>query len=155
MGTTKYTEFKKALEGSREGVARVADWLAGMGKSVIMCGQAIAPDLSSVSEFVDHGDLYVLKRIEVKHLSAKFTGAHDWPFGRHFIVNSKSTFDKIKKKNWPEAFIALNDEMTHAACLNVKDSRKDWYVQERNDKIFGPKPYYICPIKKVTFHPLT
>jgi hypothetical protein len=152
--TAEWTSFRKALKGSMAGVNRVAEWLSQMGMSVVVCGQSIAPNLSE-ERWSDSGDLFLLKRLEVKHLTTDFTGYEDWPHKPHFIVTSKGNFDKIPKAEKPEAYIVLNKDMTHAGVVNVKDTREDWYVQERMDAIFkNKKPFYFCPLKAVKWHTL-
>ena len=148
-----HTRFKQDLRNSQKGVARVASWLSEKGRSIMMPGLSVAPTADVRHDSTDDGDLFILRRQEVKWISAEFTGHEDWPFGRHFIVTSYHGYEKMKDSP-PENFFCLNKPMTHCGVVNVKKTKPKWYVQDRTDHYDNKAPFYFCPVDLVKFYEL-
>ena len=147
-----HVRFLGHLRASNEAVAHVAQWMASHGRDVLIKGTKYASEHSAWRDFADAGDLFILKRIEVKRLSVDFTGVDDWPFGNNFIVCAKHAFDRAKDK--PEAFVILSQNMEHCAVVPVATSNF-WYEEERTDSRYtgdvATQVFYFCPIDRVQF----
>ena len=149
---SNHQRFLSHLRASNEAVARVAQWLAEQGRDTLIKGTHYAGDHEEWQSFADGGDLFVLKRIEVKRLSVDFSGADNWPFGDKFIVCAKHAFDRAREK--PEAFIILSQDMTHCAVVPAATS-DFWYEENRTDSRYSgaeaTQTFYFCPLDKVQF----
>ena len=149
---TDHAKFQQILGDSTRGVAEVACWLTRMGQSVMMPGLHIAPTVDVRDKYTDSGDLFVLKRQEIKTLTREFTGESDWPFGKHFIVCSKGSFEKMKPQ--PENFIILSKGMKHAAIINLALSKKHWYEEMRTNNYNNNVTFLFCPLHLVKWYKL-
>jgi len=97
--------------------------------------------------------LFVHQRVEVKQLSANFTGAKDWPFGCKFIVCAKHAFDRARPK--PYALVILSASGEHAAVVFASDARS-WTVETRCDRRYESvtQEFYFSPMELVRFFPM-
>ena len=73
MTAENHTKFLSHLRHSQEAVQVVARWLSDQGRDVIIKGITYAQSHYDWQDHTDKGDLFVMKRIEVKRLSASFT----------------------------------------------------------------------------------
>ena len=128
-------------------VQLAADWLTRRGHAVTLPAVRVTPDPSKQEEYADEGDLYIQQRIEVKHLSAQFTGRQDWPF-KDFIVCAKHSFDNAFPK--PHAYIILSKDLCHVAVV-MAANHKSWTVSERTDKRYDniKQDFYFSPLDQV------
>jgi hypothetical protein len=143
-----HRQVMQGVEASQEAVWRIARQL-NSSSHVTVNSSRLAPNRAAAGAFADSGDLFMKVRLEVKHLSADFTSARDWPFGSKFIVTSKSAHDKA----WPvpARYLIVNRQMTHVAVVRVAD-RERWTVEKRRDKVSGElKDFYFSPLDSVKF----
>lgn len=146
--TAIHRQVMAGVEASQEAVWRVARQL-NISSHVQVNTSRLAPSRAAAGGFADTGDLFLTSRIEVKHLTADFTCAQDWPFGSKFIVTSKSAHDKA----WPvpRRYLIVNKRMTHVAVVKVADFLS-WTVEQRRDKVSGElKDFYFSPLDRVRF----
>lgn len=68
--------------------------------------------------------------VEVKSLTARFTGPEDWPFHEVFI-DTVSTWDRKVRERL--AIIMLSKTGGGLAVLPVESSKSKWYVTRKND----------------------
>jgi hypothetical protein len=130
-----HLKFLKHLKESQSDVRLVADWFKHYGWDAQVCESTEAPTYSEWQDHADDGDIYIHRngkqyRVEVKHLSANFTNANDWPFGKHFIICAKHAWDNADPK--PHLYIYLNKDKTHFAVVKGI-TRDQWYTQKRRD----------------------
>jgi hypothetical protein len=153
MVDTNHSLFLKFLDESHAAVWRVAGWLKERGFPVVVMPITKAKTRSEWQDHSDSGDLYIQQRVEVKRLTANFTGQHDWPFGDKFIVCSRHSFDRAKPK--PYAYVILNSDMTHAAIVKT-DTRDKWTVSTRTDSRFvdHTQEFYFCPLDNIKWETL-
>lgn len=147
-------KFVKHLEASNPTVWKAAQWLQGKGYPVTVNPMSIRPSYEDRLKHQDDGDLYITQRVEVKHLSAKFTNAADWPFGDKFIVCAKHAFDNAKPN--PFAFMLYNKAETHVAIVHGK-THKQWTVEKRVDKRYSDyeQAFYFCPLELIQWVDVT
>lgn len=145
-----HQKFLGYLNDSKAGVVKAACWLNSKGYQV-----SIPPSSSSLSyedrmKHVDHGDLFIQQRVEIKVLTVDFTSSEDWPYGKNFIVCAKHSFDNATPK--PYMYLIHNNRMTHVAVV-MCSTRQHWTVDRRKDRRFEDQnqEYYFCPIDKVLF----
>lgn len=144
-----HEQFLADLRNSSLGVFVVADYLLDRGFSCRLPARSYAPTHADWKEHADGGDLFIDQRIEVKHLSADFTGAHDWPF-KDFMVCNQHSFDNAKPKPW--AYFILNKNADTVAIVLVGKTKKSWTVCERTDGRNNHKQhFYLCPLDLVVF----
>lgn len=145
-----HKKFLKHLDESVMAVEVAAEWLKCRGYDVKINKIKKAPSHSEWKKYADNGDLWISLRVEVKRLSVNFTCKADWPFGKHFIVCAKHSFDNAHPK--PYGFIYLNTAMTHLAIV-MSYQKNDWYVEERIDSRYDDykQEFYIIDISKVIF----
>lgn len=145
-----HKKFLAILDQSREAVWTVAQWLSSRGYSVSIPAQRNAPTYEQRLQYSDNGDLFIEQRIEVKRLSVNFTGRHDWPFGKDFIVTSRSSYERAFPK--PYCYVVLSNDKTHMGIAMCSDDDK-WTVGVRKDSRFDDmeQEYVFCPIDLVKF----
>ena len=139
--------FRGHLEASDEAVVEAAKCLCAQGYTISRPPTSVAPSRAECLQHVDNGDLFVHMRLEVKHLSANFTGLHDWPFP-DFIVCSKNSYDRANPK--PYAYWIWNKARTHVAIVG-RDSFKRWEPKEKTDRRYNnmTQDFYHCPLEDV------
>lgn len=145
-----HDRFLSHLDDSEVAVRRVAELWLQAGVGVRLAPARKAATRSDWESAIDAGDLFVEHRIEVKRLSVHFTSLQDWPFGRHFIVCSKNSFDRAFPKPW--AYLTFNETMTHYAITKTT-SQRHWYVEVREDSRYEnvEQECYFCPLEYVRF----
>lgn len=145
-----HARFVKHLDDSKPGVWLVANWLNVKGFDVTVTASGVSKGYEDRMDFVDSGDLYINQRIEVKSLSAVFTGKHDWPFGKELIVCAKHSYDNAIPK--PYMYVLLNAAKTHAILIMGRDNKK-WSVKKYRDKRYEDmeQEFYISSVDDVQF----
>lgn len=146
----RHAQFLRQLDASAAGVLQVAEALRRAGNPVQLTPTQRAPTRAQAHDFSDGGDLYVLHRVEVKHLRADFTSRADWPYP-DFIVCSQSSFDRAFPA--PLRYYLLNRAKTHVAIVRVSDA-PFWTVAPRTDRTYTPpitQDFYFCPLDLVRF----
>jgi len=147
---SNHEKFLSHLDESESAVARAASWLERLGEKTWIPKTTKAKCHADWKSHADNGDLYLLRRIEVKHLSVDFTCENDWPYKPKFIVCAKHAWDRAEQKPW--RFITFNQAMTHAAVIEGAANRP-WFVETRTDSRYsGPEAsqdFYFCPMRLV------
>jgi hypothetical protein len=94
----------------------------------------LAKDFADRKEYADKGDIYASgKRMEVKHLKRDFV-YREWPFATVTIC-AKASFDAADPK--PDYYFILNQPMTIAAIVDVRNTRPIWTVRKQTDPARG------------------
>lgn len=160
----EYNKFVKYLKLSRVAVFRVAEWIHrgdmhSSGRSVYIPAMRICPPGGTPSDYSDEGDLFVddeekgRLKIEVKHRhTLTFTSRFDYPYKDVFVSNI-NTVDR----NWGtvEAYIIVNDDMTHAVIIPCHTKDK-WVVREvLASNTQNLEKYYVCPLNLVSFRKIS
>lgn len=132
MASEQHRRFLDRLKSSNDAVFAVALWFFHRGYSVNIPKVDYAPDASQYEDYVDSGDLYVIKswsdpqRIEVKHKkNLAFTGSHEWPFDVMFTSNV-AAYDRADPK--PDAHFVVSADYRYAAILTAK-TRPTWRAE--------------------------
>jgi len=148
--TENHTRFLQHLEESQGAVWRVASWLNGRGHTTTLSPSSSAPTHGEWKKHADVGDLFIHLRVEVKHLSAKFSCREDWPFRSNFIVCAKHAWDRAEPK--PYAFIFLSSDSKSLAVV-MGSSSDQWRVEERTDSRYKDvsQSFYLTPMRCVQF----
>ena len=147
-GTHK--KFLEHLDASAGAVWKTAMVAVSQGSPVIINPTTRAETRGDWKKHADDGDLFILKRVEVKHLSAEFTSRDDWPFGNKFIVCAKDSYDNALTK--PTMYCYWSKDKTHYAVVSCRDY-KQWTVDTRFDSRYEHDcEFYFCPTGLVTFH---
>ncbi len=143
--------FEADLKGSKKYVRIAAEWFAAKGFPVIVEPTFVRPDSSERSEYADHGDLRIIQRVEVKHREKlTFTCAGDFPYPT-IIVDVAHAWDNAHPK--PYVYMILNRDATHMALVYGRHF-KQWtkeMIHSRN----RDREHYLCPVRFVTFGPVT
>jgi len=134
MDERTHARFQELLAESDECVWTVMRWASRNGFTVRKQPMAIAPTVDDRFDYKDDADLELCMPVEVKHLTCDFTGPDDWPF-RNFIVDSVSNFETKVRRPW--RYICVNRAMTHLAIVDVRATRRAWYVERKNCKQFA------------------
>ena len=138
-----HQKFIRSLENTQQAVCAVAVFLSKLGLTVQVPGLHIAPTPEERHQFRDLGDLFVLKRVEVKQLTYDFSGREDFPFP-DFLICSQDSFDSAKEK--PLGFVTLNRIGTHAAMVNC-DTRHLWRTRLVKNRTRGTEAnQYACDL---------
>jgi hypothetical protein len=144
-----HKRFLENLDASVAAVWSIAKWLQSHGYAVTVNPIRKAPAHEQWKEYVDHGNIEIRRRVEVKHLSVNFTGRQDWLFGSKFLVCAKHSFDHITPK--PYAYVIVSADFS--ACAIVHSSTSDkWTIESRQDVRHGDdyqQEFYLCPIDLV------
>lgn len=145
-----HRKFLEHLRASDSTVDMIAGWLRRKGFETVRKPATEAPTRDQWESHADKGDLYVLKRIEVKRLSVDFTCLEDWPYGPKFIVCARHSFDLANPK--PASYVIVNSHGTHAAVVDSRDSG-NWYSEWRRDSRYKDvaQEFYLSPLKLVKF----
>ena len=145
-----HVKFNKFLKDSEDSVWRVAHWLWQRGHHVRIGRKSQEHGREEWREASDDGDLEICLRVEVKGLSAQFTGPDDWPFSPHFIVCAKHAWDLAMPK--PYGFIYISKDEHHLAFLKG-DTSKFWTVERRKDGRMeeAEQDYYFVPMGLVSW----
>lgn len=157
---TYHQKFLQNVIASDAAVMAVARWFRMRKHYVAMPPIHLAKAHAEWKKASDSGDLFLWRkeskrwdRIEVKCITSTFTSRADWPFRDKFIVCSRHSFDRAKRK--PFCYLILNPEHTHVGAVFVSTS-ESWHVEQRADSKFGgmKQDFYFCPLDLVKFFPL-
>lgn len=145
-----HSRFVDHLNQSRHGVWLVADWLNRKGMDVTITANSVSKGYEDRMDHVDSGDLYINQRVEVKSLSAEFTGKDNWPFGKELIVCAKHSYDNATPK--PYMYMLLSKDKTHAIIIMGRNHKK-WTVKKYKDKRYEnmEQDFYISSVDDVDF----
>jgi len=148
-----HQKFLQHLEESKVPVMVAGQWLNKLGYKVGLPPASAAEKHEDWEKHADSGDLTIELRVEVKHLSAEFTGKEDWPF-RDYIVCAKHSFDRANPR--PYMYININKAMTHAGIV-MGSHRQKWTAEPRTDRRYEgvAQECYIAPVDSVMFLALT
>ena len=151
-GSGNHESFLKHLDASMDGVMWATRWLASKGYDVVVKHMSRSPSRDQWKEHADQGDLYILQRIEVKHLGVSFTGPGDWPFGKKFIVCAKHSFDAATPK--PFAYMIISQDKKCSAIVRA-DTSDQWLVEKKKDSRYDnvSQLFYLAPMECVKFVP--
>ncbi len=154
MSDAIHDKFLERLRGSEEAVQLAARWLKSLGQGVIRSPASEAPSHFDWKKHSDSGDLYVLQRVEVKHLTRKFTCAEDYPFKRMFVC-AKGSFDRAWPK--PHMHIIFSSDLRAAAIIRTT-TKPQWTVVTKRDERFEEKDifadFYTAPLSAFLFVPV-
>ena len=144
------SDFKERFSKSHDAVMLMARHFMLQGFDVTVSGVRCRPSREQWREFSDTGDLSIHTKIEVKQISAQFTGPHDWPF-KDFIVCGKESFDRAEKRGQvPCRYYILNPQGTHYGMIHVAGTRARWHEGGRMDGRRGEMgEFYICAVSDV------
>jgi hypothetical protein len=143
--------FAEDLLKSQKSVWAVARWLQErFHLPVSLRPINIRPKIEDMLDYVDQGDIEVIRRIEVKHRNVDFTHAGDYPY-RTVSVTTAPSFDRANPK--PTAYIIVNRAMTHCIIINVAATRKDWVLERKHWKAkMRDQHLYMCPVELCQFY---
>ena len=131
---TSTSDFEQRFRASRPAEIVVATFLLTQGQTVTLPKRRLAKDFADRKEYADKGDIYASgKRIEVKHLKRDFQ-YREWPFDSVTIC-AKASFDAADPK--PDYYFLLNQSMTIAALVDVRNTRPIWTVRKQTDPARG------------------
>lgn len=149
-----HEKFLTHLDASQECVWLAARWLRDRGHKVTVPPYTKAPTHAAWKSHADNGDLEIARRIEVKGLSAQFTGAHDWPFQEGAIVCAKHAWDRANPK--PYAFLQFAADRKTIAIVYA-NTYTHWVVSRKKDRRYADveQDFLMCPIMHVEFHQVT
>jgi len=127
--------FEARLHKSEAAKLAVAHYVNSMGMPCSLNPSLMAPKGADPELYKDGGDMYLHFRTEVKHRpSLNFTSAEDFPFDT-IIVCAKESFDSQACQ--PKFYFVCNGPLTHAALIDVKQTREQWYEESVRDNERG------------------
>lgn len=138
MTTEQHQKFLDRLTNSADAVFVVARYLHNKGFTVEISGLKKAPTASQHKQFVDDGDIYIIKngqreRVEVKGISKQFTGEDDYPFDQ-IMISSENTVNRIKDK--VSYWVIVSSDKNYMAIINGS-THNQWRVIERKTSNTG------------------
>src|SRR5262245_3268698 len=136
-GDGDHEQFKERLARSEKAVGMVGRWFRSHGHWVQYPPRSVARTYQERHDHIDCGDLFVRRQIsepwlkmDVKQYGKDFTCREDWPYPGgaqgHLLICSTASFDRADPK--PYAYYILNTSGTHAAIVNVGETREHWYI---------------------------
>lgn len=154
--------FKTDFQRSKKSVLLFAACLTDMGFNCRLPPTVIKDEWAP-----DDGDLFVEKRIEIKHRTKNFTGPADWPYKKHkyqykdengnvirevdaIIVTATKPWDRALVK--PSVHYVLSDNEKHVAIISTKKTFKYW-IRKTITRVDEGKVYevFLCPIDVIEF----
>lgn len=151
----QHARFLQRLAQSSDAVWKVARWLCEKGHAVEIRPLRFAPSAAEHERYVDDGDLYVLTRgrhrVEVKRLTANFSGPHDWPYPIAFVSNERA----VERANGTVLmYVVLSNDM-HCAAVIARETREHWRIVEALASNTGNiERNYACPLDHVRWEQL-
>lgn len=152
----QHEKFAQGLLKSKEAVRAIALWLIEKGYPVVMHPTFVAPNFKERGDYTDSGDLNLLRKIEVKHrpkdpfTELSYFSSRGWTTA---FVDSAPGFDAKRPK--PYAYYLVNQPLTHALEVVVKDTQRYWQKVKVNDSVKeGPRLIYQCPIERMRIVPI-
>ncbi len=141
--------FVKDLTGSEQAVWKVLHYLHSKGKVAGINPLRIRDDVRNMSEFADHGDLWIQERIEIKQRpDIDFQQPEDFPYSS-IIVDVAHAYDRAFPK--PYVYFVCNASLT-AAFVIMGNTSKHWTKVEKFDNARQRKrTFYECPLKHTKF----
>ena len=144
--------FVRDLLASVPHVETVGEWLRKMGYDVKTMPLRIAPNLESMWDYSDNGDIYIHdKRIEVKQRKLDFDSLATFPYPS-VMVDVAHTFDNAKVK--PYAYI-LTNKATTGALVVLGETYPRWKKIEKFDRYKGrTRIFYDAPLDTCEYYSL-
>jgi len=136
MTTPRHQEFLGRLDGSAPAVFLVGLTHHNKGRDVFMPGMRRAPTAAEHELYRDIGDIFVTfpegrRRVEVKWLTATFTGARDWPY-RVVFVGTVSSVDRPAAEGELHSYVLVSkDYRTLAIIPAATRTSAPWRVVNR------------------------
>lgn len=154
MNPNDWQRYRNHVASSSSMVRKVAAHLLSKGHTVQVPPTHVAKHQHQRKDMVDDGDLFILKRMEVKAKSVQFTCREDYPY-RSLIICNKYSFDH--HKGMPPAFyfiVAADGE--HVAVIDVTKTKDKWWAEKRKDKRYEDveEVFYFIDKKNVWFEKL-
>lgn len=153
MDETNHDKFKERLAQSQRTTWIAAQILQERGLHVMVHPTFTAPTAAERHDFVDHGDMLICSRAEVKGTNYDWTSVEDWPFD-DYIVTTTKVWDKANPK--PAMVISLNKAETHfgivRASLESQFYKKNFECGQYKD--FTTENYCVPPAL-VEFAPIS
>lgn len=154
--SAQHDAFLERYRASSDAVFIWARYLHEQGRWIEIPPRREAPTAADAWEYADNGDLFVLdgagsrKEINVKGLSAVFTGPYDWPFKDEVFVSGR---DDIDRRPDTVAYVFLSLNRCYAGIIDAEKTRHTWYVTEKPNGLTGGNicAYYACPKAVVTW----
>ena len=143
-----HLHFMQELKASQFAVWMVARLLSKWGYPVVIPPYHVAPTADVHEQYSDDGDLNILYKVEVKHVSVNFTNAKDWPF-KDFIIDGREQYDQ--KFPEPKFYIVVSDDYAAVGIVDTTKTKREWFVDMRADAYGHVKAYWVCPLDLVTF----
>lgn len=144
----RQTAFFKRLNGSRQVVFAVAEYLHSVGCTVTIPRIRYAPSMDQIAEYQDDGDIIaesengLVYRVEAKGMRFSFTGSEDWPH-RGCIVSNKAAIDRADPL--PKAYFIVSSDLQYAGII-YDFTKPKWKVEDiptNNTKKI--ETFYVCP----------
>ncbi len=149
--TPQHAKFLDRLDASSSAVYAVASMYQRLGIPVMLPATHRAPSAEEAADYFDEGDLFVLRRMEVKGLGINFTCRADWPFREAFVSNVAAV-DRAGDEVC--AYISVSKDKRYCAII-PHSSRPHWYVVEKRVSNTGNiERNYACPLDHVQFRNL-
>ena len=149
--TKEYSTFIESLEESRACAWFVAEWLLGGGFDVKILPSSTTPNEEERFSHVDHGDLEITQRIEVKHWpEVDFDSMENVPYD-HVIVDEAYKLEKYRNATL-YGYIILNASKTGCMLISARD-RAGWFKKEVYDrKEKANRTFMFCPKNLIRYH---
>lgn len=148
--------FLRRYRKSHPAVFLVAQWLTWWGWDVRVAPPRESPTFTGRAEYSDRGDIEIVGTdsvIEVKHLSAQFTGAHDWPYRAEIMLDVRDRV--VEQLGRVLAFVSVAKDMRTAAVVDA-DTSEHWYPNGAHNSIKGRFEWNVsAPLWCAAFVPLT
>lgn len=135
--------FVDDLESSQEAVRLVGQYLAALGRMIIIPPTFTRPDPSQSGAYADAGDLWVGQLWEVKHRQLDFTGRADYPHP-DTIVDVVQAHEK--KRPTPAYYMIVNRAMTRGLVIDVRATKAKWVPRQTFCRGRTRELYY-CPLE--------
>lgn len=147
--------FDDRLLKSSDAVFAAARWLYDCGYRVEIIPLNLNDDGTPKMFDLDNGDLIATRGDVCKHLQVKrrffaFTCADDFPYPDLMFTNAKAL--ERAESNGVDAYICLNDDMTHAAVV-MHDTKPQWFQKTQFVSNTGnEETNWHCPVSALKFY---
>ena len=146
----EYTKFIDALSESRNCAWLAAEWLTGNGYDIKILPGTTTPNEAERFSHVDHGDLEIIQRIEVKYWpDIDFESLASVPY-KDIIVDEAYKIDKFKPASL-YGYIIINASKSGCLLISAR-TREFWFKKEVFDKKEGSRREFVfCPKGRTSF----
>jgi len=128
-----WAEFEARLDNSVAPMFQFAQYLHTKGISLEIPGLKKKGQNGVPMDYKDKGDLFIVhndgrkSRIEVKSITANFTGREDYPF-EFIFISSKATVERARDE--VERWVILSRDRKYFASIH-KDTQDTWFEVEK------------------------